>query len=338
MIKDSDAHVRFTFLTGISKFSKVNLFSQLNNLTDLTLDPVYSSICGYTEDDLDTVFAPELAGLDRERVREWYNGYNWLGAEKVYNPYDVLLLFRRGRFAAHWFETGTPAFLVDKLFERQVSSVSLDRTVSTEDLLSSFDVNHVGTEALLFQTGYLTITGEEELGGKALYRLGYPNREVRQSLNEHLLRHLVQDAACQTENSIRLARLLEQNDRAGLEELFHAFFASIPYEWHTSNDIANYEGYYASVFYSYFAALGYEIAVEESSSHGRLDMAVRTGGHVYLFEFKVAELSPPGSALTQLQERDYAAKYRGRGEPIHLIGVVFSRRTRNVTAFEVADG
>ena len=342
VIKDCDAHVRFTFLTGISKFSKVNLFSQLNNLTDLTLDPVYSSICGYTEDDLDTVFAPELTGLDRERVREWYNGYSWLGTDKVYNPYDVLLLLllllRRRRFAAHWFETGTPAFLVDKLFERRVSSVSLDRTVSTEDLLSSFDVDHIGTEALLFQTGYLTITGEEELGGEPLYRLGYPNREVRQSLNRVLLRHLVQDAERQTANSIRLARLLEAQDCAGLKELFHAFFASIPYEWHTSNDIADYEGYYASVFYSYFAALGYEIAVEESSSHGRLDMGVLTGGHVYLFEFKVAEMSPPGSALAQLQERDYAAKYRDRGEPIHLIGVEFSRRTRNVTAFEVADG
>ena len=337
VIKDCDAHVRFTFLTGISKFSKVNLFSQLNNLTDLTLDPVYSSICGYTEDDLDRVFAPELAGLDRGQVREWYNGYSWRGAEKVYNPYDVLLLLRRREFEAHWFETGTPAFLVDTLFERRVSSVSLDRTVSTAALLSAFDVDHVGTEALLFQTGYLTITGEERLGGKPLYRLGYPNREVRQSLNEHLLGHLVQDAERQTANSVRLARLLAAHDCAGLQELFHAFFASIPYEWHTSNDIANYEGYYASVFYSYFAALGYEIAVEESSSHGRLDMAVRTGGHVYLFEFKVAELSPPGSALAQLQERDYAAKYRGRGEPIHLIGVEFSRETRNVTAFEAAD-
>ena len=338
VIKDSDAHVRFTFLTGISKFSKVNLFSQLNNLTDLTLDPVYSSICGYTEDDLDTVFAPELAGLDREQVREWYNGYSWRGAEKVYNPYDVLLLLRRREFEAHWFETGTPAFLIDKLFERRVSSVSLDRTVSTTELLSAFDVDHVGTEALLFQTGYLTITGEERLGGEALYRLGYPNREVRQSLNRVLLRHLVQDTAQQRENSLRMARLLAAHDCAGLQELFHAFFASIPYEWHTSNDIANYEGYYASVFYSYFAALGYEIAVEESSSHGRLDMAVRTGGHVYLFEFKVAEMSPPGSALAQLQERDYAAKYRGSGEPIHLIGVEFSRQTRNITAFEVADG
>ena len=344
VIKDCDAHVRFTFLTGISKFSKVNLFSQLNNLTDLTLDPVYSSICGYTEDDLDTVFAPELAGLDREQVREWYNGYSWRGAEKVYNPYDVLLLLRRREFEAHWFETGTPAFLVDTLFERRVSSVSLDRTVSTAELLSTFDVggrsaaDHIGTEALLFQTGYLTITAEEELGGMALYRLGYPNREVRQSLNRVLLRHLVQDTERQTANSMRLARLLEAHDCAGLQELFHAFFASIPYQWYTNNDIANYEGYYASVFYSYFAALGYEIAVEESSSHGRLDMAMRTGGHVYLFEFKVAEMAPPGSALAQLQERDYAAKYRGRGEPIHLIGVEFSRETRNVTAFEVADG
>ena len=338
VIKDSDAHVRFAFLTGISKFSKVNLFSQLNNLTDLTLDPVYSSICGYTEGDLETVFAPELVGLDRERVREWYNGYGWRGEAKVYNPYDVLLLLRRREFEAHWFETGTPAFLVDTLFERRVTSVSLDQTVSTEALLSAFDVGRIGTEALLFQTGYLTITGEEELGGKALYRLGYPNREVRQSLNECLLQHLVQDSDHQTANSIRLQRLLETHDCARLKELFHAFFASIPYQWYTNNQIADYEGFYASVVYSYFAALGYELTVEESSSHGRLDLAVRAGGHVYLFEFKVVEMAPPGSALAQLRSRDYAAKYRHLKQPIHLIGVEFSRQTRNVTAFEVAAG
>ena len=131
---------------------------------------------------------------------------------------------------------------------------------------------------------------------------------------------------------------MSAHDCAGLKELFHAFFASIPYQWYTNNDITRYEGFYASVFYSYFAALGYAIAVEESSSHGRLDMAVRAGGHVYLFEFKVVEMAPPGSALAQLQSRDYAAKYRHLNEPIHLIGVEFSRQTRNVTAFEVADG
>ena len=168
---------------------------------------------------------------------------------------------------------------------------------------------------------------------------------MRQSLNRVLLRQLVQDAERQTANSMRFARLLEAHDCAGLQELFHAFFASIPYQRYaadgcrrTTNTIAEYEGFYASVVYSYFAALGYEIVVEESSSHGRLDMAVRTGGHMYLFEFKVVEIAPPGSALAQLRKRGYADKYRGRVEPIHLIGVEFSRETRNVTAFEVADG
>ena len=129
----------------------------------------------------------------------WYNGYSWRGAEKVYNPYDVLLLFDSREFEAHWFETGTPAFLVDTLVRRRVSTVSLEDMVGTRDLLSAFDVggraaaDHIGTEALLFQTGYLTIVGEEELGGEPLYRLGYPNREVRQSLNRVLLRQLVQD-------------------------------------------------------------------------------------------------------------------------------------------------
>ena len=113
---------------------------------------------------------------------------------------------------------------------------------------------------------------------------------------------------------------------------------SAPYQWYTGNHIADYEGFYARVFYSYFAALGYDITVEESTSHGRLDMAVRAAGHVYLFEFKVAEMSPPGSALAQLRERRYADKYRAAGEPIHLVGVEFSRDTRNITAFDVSDG
>ena len=334
VIKDSDAHVRFTFVTGVSKFSKVSLFSGLNNLTDLTLEPTYAAVCGYTDADLDSVFAPELAGLDRRAVREWYDGYNWLGPERVYNPYDVLLLFRRRRFDAYWFETATPTFLVETLFKRRVSAPALDDLAAGSDLLSAFDVDDMATEALLFQTGYLTIRGEEDLGGEPLYRLGYPNREVRQSLNRSLLRHLVRDRSRQTANAVRLYRLLEHHDVEGLRALFHAFFAGIPYEWYTNNDIARYEGYYASVFYAYFAALGLDVAVEDSSNRGRLDMAVRCGGRVYLFEFKVVELAPEGAALKQLKEKGYADKYRARGEPIHLVGVEFSRETRTVVAFE----
>ena len=338
VVKDADAHVRFVFLTGVSKFSKVSLFSGLNNLADITLAPAYSSICGYTETDLDEVFAPELKGLDRERAREWYNGYSWLGDERVYNPYDVLLLLRNRRFGAYWFETGTPTFLVDTLFERRVSSVSLPEMVGSIELLSAFDVGHIGTEALLFQTGYLTVQCVVDMGGEPVYRLGYPNREVRQSLNRTLLAHLVQDGGRSLTNSLRLQDLLASKDVAGMRALFEAFFASIPYEWYTNNDIANYEGYYASVFYSHFAALGLDIVVEDSSSRGRLDMAVRAHGHVYLFEFKVAEQSPPGSAMAQLRSRDYAAKYRASGDPIHLIGVEFSSTARNITAFEVEAG
>ena len=179
VIKDCDAHVRFTFITGVSKFSKVSLFSGLNNLTDITLEPSYSALCGYTEADLDAVFAPELPGLDREQIRDWYNGYSWLGDEKVYNPFDILLLFRRRRFAAYWFETGTPTFLVETLFKRRVSSLELGAMEGSDELLSTFDVDDIATEALLFQTGYLTIIDAKDRGGRWFYRLGYPNREVR---------------------------------------------------------------------------------------------------------------------------------------------------------------
>ena len=334
-IKDSDADIRFSFMTGVSMLSKVSLFSGLNNLIDITLDSKYSAICGYTEGDLDDVFAPELPDLDRDEIRAWYNGYSWLGEEKVYNPFDILLLFRNREFEAWWFETGTPAFLVETLFKRRVSSLSLDNMLGSSDLLSTFDVDHIATEALLFQTGYLTIRRTERRRTRTYYRLGYPNLEVRQSLNESLLKHLTGNPQQEVEHSAELHDLLLANDFAGLEALFHAFFASIPYEWYTSNDIANYEGYYASVFYSYFAAVGLDITVEDSSSHGRLDMAVRFNGNVYLFEFKVVEMAPEGAAMAQLKERRYADKYRGLGEPIHLVAVEFSRETRNLTAFDV---
>ena len=335
-IKTCDAHVEFTLLTGVSKFSKVSVFSGLNNLIDLTLEPEFSAICGYTEADLDTVFAAELPGLDREEIRDWYNGYNWLGEERVYNPFDILLLFRRRTFAAHWFETGTPSFLIDTLIERGVTTPDLDGMLAGGELLSAFDVDEMEPEALLFQTGYLTIRSVELSARGPRYRLGYPNREVRLALNERLLRALAPAAARRLAQDTALERLLAANDFAGLERLFRAFFAGIPYEWHTRNDIARYEGYYASVCYSWFAAVGLDVTVEDSSSRGRVDLAVRYRGNVYLFEFKVVELAPEGAALTQLQARGYAEKYRALGEPIHLLGVEFSRATRTIAAFEAA--
>ena len=157
---------------------------------------------------------------------------------------------------------------------------------------------------------------------------------MRTSLNVSLLRYLVQDRSRQTENTIRLSQLLQAADFAGLEQLFRAFFAGIPYQWHSRNEIARYEGYYASVFYSYFAGLGLEVTVEDSGSRGRLDMRCAQGAGWYLFEFKVLEQAGRGAAMAQLRERGYADKYRHLGQPVHLVGVEFSAETRNLSGFE----
>ena len=333
--KTSDAHIAFSFLTGVSKLAKVSLFSGLNNPTDLTLDPACAAICGYTEADLDTVFAAELPGLDRNRIREWYNGYNWLGPDRLYNPFDVLQLFRSRRFRPYWFETGTPAFLIDTLIRRSVSIPSLDGMLGDDDLLSKFDVREAAPEALLFQTGYLTIR-EEETGllGAPLYRLGYPNHEVRWSLNKSLLAALTPPDCARRHPDPRLTERLRARDFEGVEVLVRGLFAGIPFEWHTRNEIARYEGYYASVFYAWMAAVGLDVAVEDSGAAGRVDLAVRLDGNVFLFELKVVEQAPGGAALAQLKAKGYADKYRHRAREVHLIGVEFSRQERNVVAFE----
>ena len=334
VIKGADAHIKFAMLTGVSKFSKVSLFSGLNNLEDITINPDYSAICGYTDADIDTVFAPELPGLDRAEIQRWYNGYNWTG-DAVYNPFDVLLLFKNRQFKPHWFETGTPTFLVDLLTQRGTFTPDLERMVALDSLLSSFDVDHIPIEALMFQAGYLTVGSVRNLPGMQQIRLKFPNQEVRSSLNGALLQRFSHDPARHGVLAPRLYDLLLANDFAGMQQLFTAFFASIPHQWYTNNPIAQYEGYYASVFYSYFAALGLDITCEDSSNAGRLDMAVKLGGHVYLFEFKVVELAPEGSALQQIIDKGYTDKYQGSGLDIHLIGVEFSKASRSVVALNV---
>ena len=335
VIKDCAEHVRFAFLTGVSKFSKVSLFSGLNNLNDITLDERYAAICGYTENDLDTVFAAELPGLDREQIREWYNGYSW-GPESVYNPFDLLLLFDKREFKAWWFETGTPTFLIETLVESNISTATIDGILVSEDDLGKFEVGSIAPEALLFQTGYLTIGGQEMRRGQLRYRLIYPNREVRQSLNTSLLTYLTGKDPYREQHLDALEEFLARGDLTGLERRIRALYDSIPYEWHTRNEIARYEGYYTSVFYGYVSGLDVDVVVEDSSNRGRLDLSVNAGGRVYLFEFKVWQEDRSGAALAQLKERDYAAKYRHLGLPIHLVGVEFNPQTRSVEVFESA--
>ncbi len=331
-IKACDRHLRFVFLTGVSKFSQAGIFSGLNNLNDITLDERYGALCGYTDAELDAVFAPELEGLDREEVRRWYNGYNWLGPERVYNPHDILLLFDKRRFRPYWFQTGTPTFLADLLARRRVAAPALEGLVAGHSLLSAIDVDRIPVEALLFQTGYLTVVGEERDEDTRLYQLDYPNQEVRRSLNALLLKAMAPEVTVAAE-SRELRRLMRANDFAGLENLFRAFLASIPNEWYANTGMAGYEAHYASVFYSHFVAAGMDVRAEESTARGRSDLTVLYGG-VYLFEFKVADGKPEGRALAQIRERGYADKYRRPGVQVHLIGIEFGREERNIVGFE----
>jgi hypothetical protein len=333
VIKGQDAHIRFAFLTGVSKFSKVSIFSGLNNLNDITVDAAYSAICGYTEADVDTVFAPELEGLDRQAIRDWYNGYNWLG-ESVYNPFDLLLLFDKRQFRPYWFETGTPTFLVDVLTQRGCFTPELASLRADDELLNSFDVEGMTTEALLWQTGYLTFRSQRRIGARIEYTLGYPNLEVESALNDALVKALVGAPSAAGRAISRLYDVLHAGDLSGLRTHIDSLYAAIPHDWYRNNPIAQYEGYWASVFYSHIAALGLDLTPEDVTSQGRIDLTVKLPERIYLFEFKVVELEPEGKALAQLKARDYAAKYRAAGVPIHLVGIEFSRESRRVVGFD----
>ena len=335
IIKDSARHVRFVLVTGVSMFSKVSLFSGLNNLEDISLDPRYATLCGYTDGDLDRVFGPELSGLDRDEIRRWYNGYHWLGEEKVYNPFDLLLLFRRRRFSPYWFETGSPTFLYRMLVEKKVSPMTLENRVTDAGLVSKFDVDDIGIDALLFQTGYLTIAGETWDGVETLYTLDYPNFEVRRSLNQGLLEYVTRRGREAADQGKELAGLLSANDFTGFGERLQAYLSGIPHQWYDRSEVERYEAHYASMLYMGFRAIGVDLRVEDTSSHGRSDMVVFHRNQVFVLEFKMADGEGEAAAvmdraMSQLRERGYGEKYRDRGEPIHLVGMVFGRKERNL--------
>ena len=335
IIKGSAKHVRFAFVTGVSMFSKVSLFSGLNNLEDISLNPLYATICGYTDGDIDEVFGPELDWLDRDKIRTWYNGYHWRGGERVYNPYDVLLLLRNREFRPYWFETGSPTFLFRMLMEKSVSPMEIENRMAGMSLVSKFDVNDIGIEALLFQTGYLTIVEEQRDDFDNLYRLDYPNLEVRVSLNRGLLDHLGKAGKGQLDQGRDLRGLLETNDFEGFGDVLRAYLSGIPYQWHATGDLARYEAWYASLLHMCFRAIGVDVRAEDASSRGRADMVVLTGDQVFVLEFKMADGERDAeaaldAAISQMRERGYAEKYRDRGEPIHLIGVACGREARTL--------
>lgn len=340
VIKAHDSQLRFVLLTGVSKFSKVSIFSGLNNLNDITLDSRYSALCGYTQTELESAFRPWLDGVDLPRVRDWYNGYGWDG-ERVYNPFDILLfLDKQHRYRPYWFETGTPTFLLEVLKKNWQYLPAYESYKVRMSELGTFDVGNIKFDTLLFQTGYLTLASVNDTVGDPICELSFPNTEVRSAFNQLVLSNYLLSA---TPEQSSIIEALQTQDLLAIESCFRNLFASIANDNYRNNAIANYEGYYASVVYAYLAAIGFPLTAEDVTHTGRIDLTLHVSAPhgkriVYIFEFKVAKVGQAigdsaQSALQQIHAKKYAEKYVNQQTEVYEIGIEFDPQTKTLSTF-----
>ncbi len=330
VIKGADEYLKFAFITGVSKFSKVSLFSGLNNIQDITLHPKYATICGYTQNDVETVFAKHLRGQDFAKIQKWYNGYKFLG-EGVYNPFDILLFISNNFiYDNYWFSTATPTFLLKLIEKNNYFLPNLENIIKDTKMLNSFDVDYIELETLMWQTGYLTISEAVESYDGMEYKLIIPNQEVKISIMSY-----VSDFISKIDNSKRFKNAiyasLKESNFAEFTKHIKALFASIPYNLFTNNKMYEYEGYYVSVFYSYIKALGIELIGEDVTNKGRIDITLKFPEAIYVVEFK----TDGTNALGQIKAKKYHEKYLSKNKTIYLVGIEFDTNERNVSKVEV---
>lgn len=337
IIKAVDQHLGFVFFTGVSKFSKVSVFSGLNNLRDITMSKQFPTLLGYTEKELQHYFddyIKRLAGeteINRksliDKIRDWYNGYSWDGAHFVYNPFSILNLFAENTFGNFWFSTGTPSFLI-KLIKQQKSNITeFDDLPVSSYAFDSYDIEHMEIVPLLFQTGYLTVKERFVKRDKTSYRLSYPNKEVRDSFLTYLFREYTKkDLPSGTLVLERMAEAVEADDIAGLIDILKSLFASIPYNIF----IGEREAYYHTVIYLMLKLTGADIVSEVATNIGRIDAVLETEKKVYIMEFKTGSEQ---QALAQIKEKGYHEKFRNCGKEIVQIGIGFDMGKRNIGKF-----
>ncbi|MCE7986196.1 MAG: AAA family ATPase [Caldilinea sp. CFX5] len=334
VIKAMDPYLRFVFITGISKFSRVGIFSDMNNLTDLTMVPRFATTLGLTDQELRQNFAEHISDFAQQealaeeeflqKIRTWYDGFRFVEEQpSVYNPFSTLQLFNLRRFSNYWFETGTPTFLIKMIKQRDYTIEQLHALRLSELAFSTYEIDRLEIVPLLFQTGYLTIKEYDRAEG--IYTLGYPNREIEGAFLTYLLSAFSErERGLNEEYLLRLLDALKAKQFKQFFSVLDVFFVNVPYTIHLKH-----EKYYQSLFYLIFKMLGLRIDVEVSTNEGRIDAVISLADQIFLFEFKLD--GSADEALQQIKDNHYYQKYQLSSKPITLVGANFDSNERKIT-------
>jgi len=327
VLKDRNTQERLLFVTGVSKFSHVSLFSDLNNLTDITMDARYATMLGYTQEELETNFSDRIAAVAGGRdldefkaeIREWYNGYRFhSNSTTVYNPVSLAKFFESGgEFNNYWFSTGTPSFLLELIKKQRFNFEEVLKSPVSNFAFDAYEIDRLNPLTLLLQTGYLTIDSAVKRYGDTAYQLRFPNLEVKGSFETYLAGHCSGLRVDQVKDSVyKLADAVTAGDVDGFLEAMKVFFAQVPYDVHLKD-----ENNFHLLFFSIFMLLGISIVAESKTNEGRVDAVAANEDFVFVFEFKLDKTKE--LALNQIKDRDYYRRYMNSGKKIFLIGVNF---------------
>ncbi len=340
VLKSADRYLRFVFLTGVTKFAQVSVFSDLNQLNDISMKLPYATVCGITQEELVQTFTPELKKLGEGNGLIWeetlkkmaamYDGYHFCEfTEGLFNPFSVLNVFDGGKFDYYWFQTGTPTYLVDLLKQSNYDIRQLIDNVEVGSFgFAEYRAEMNNPLPMIYQSGYLTIKGYDK--EVKLYTLGFPNDEVRYGFMNFLVPYYTTISSDGTEFHIgQFVRELRAGDIDSFMERAKAFFADFPYELNDKT-----ERHYQVVFYLMFKLMGQFVDAEVRSAHGRADAVVKTKEHIYVFEFKLQGSAE--EALQQIDEKGYLLPYTKDGRKLVKIGVDFSHENRNIDRYLVA--
>jgi hypothetical protein len=337
-IKGCEEYLKFVFITGVSKFSQTSLFSDLNNLNDITIDDNYNGICGYKKKDIENNFQDYIEELAIEYnkslneifedIKIWYNGYSWDGNEFLYNPFSVLNLFSKKTFSNYWFKSGSPTFLLKLIKTKKYNLTKVEKIEVADDTFDKYNIENISIIALLFQTGYLTIKKRVKSTQGTIYTLDYPNFEVKKSLLEHLISEYSGESNGAKSifiNQLRQNLINKEFDE--FIEILKSLFAGLVYETQV-----NKEDFYSSIMYMILSLCGIYGDFEPMTNKGRLDCVIELKKIIYIIEFKVN--ASADIALRQIYEKKYYEKYLNRNKEIYLVGLAFNKEEKNISDYK----